>query len=599
MLASPGSSLRPSDVIGNWLPHAPAPARPALERLLGIGRLVDLYSRAEQDPDHPLFDALLEQLHVRIEVSGDANAVPAEGPVVAVANHPYGMLDGVALGALLTRWRPDARLLANRMLGIAPAFQKHCIFVDAFGTSGAKSFNSAPLRQAIRFLEGGGLLGVFPGGEVASWDAKRKAVADPPWSASVASLIRRTGAVVVPVYFEGANGLPFQLLGMVHPILRTANLANEFLNKQGKELRIRIGSPIRPNKLAGFAGDAEAIQYLRWRTELLAHRGGTLQRASPTYATRAELDPPVPEAEIEKELDALPESAVLDRNGEWRLVIAEAGRIPSLLKEVGRVRELTFRAAGEGTGQASDLDEFDPHYLHLILWNESARAVAGGYRLGVTSRLLRAKGIRGLYTSTLFEFDPLFFSRIGPAVELGRSFVHPGFQKQFAPLLLLWKGIGKWIAQNPENPVLFGAVSMSNDYSEGSRRMVAEFCAAEAARDPLAALVKPRRGFRARSRKRFDSANLRRFVHSIEDLDEPLADLEPDGKGVPVLLRQYCRLGGRLLGVHVDSRFSDSLDGLILVDLRQAERRALDRYMTAEGAAAFLRRHQVEPRRAG
>jgi hypothetical protein len=147
--------------------------------------------------------------------------------------------------------------------------------------------------------------------------------------------------------------------------------------------------------------------------------------------------------------------------------------------------------------------------------------------------------------------------------------------------------------------VLFGAVSMSNDYSEGSRRMVAEFCAAEALRDPLAALVKPRRGFRARSRKRFDSANLRRFVHSIDDLDAPLADLEPDGKGVPVLLRQYCRLGGRLLGVHVDSRFSDSLDGLILVDLRQAERRALDRYMTAEGAAAFLRHHQVEPRRAG
>lgn len=591
--------LRTSAVLNNWLPQASPFVTGILGRALGVDRLVEVYTRAEAGPESSFFQALLDQVGARIELEGAEENIPGEGPVVVVANHPFGMLDGVGLGALLARRRPGAKLLASRMLGIAPAFERHCIFVDPFQSAQATAFNSRPLREAWRLLRGGGLLGVFPAGEVAAWNPARHGVVDPEWNPSVAALIRRTGAAVVPVYFDGANSVPFHVLGLLHPFLRTANLANEFLNKSGRTVRLRVGSPVAARTLEGFSTDEEAIAYLRWRTELLAHRDAPARRAAGGRGAQAAIAASIPAESLRRELDALPACCVIERTQGWRTVMVEPAAAPLLMREIGRAREETFRAAGEGTGNDTDLDEFDPHYRQLVLWNEADQAVAGGYRLGETARLLAGRGIRGLYTSTLFRYQPQFFSAIGPALELGRSFVRPRYQKQYAPLLLLWKGIGKWVARHPEMPVLFGAVSMSNEYTEASRRMVVEYCAAQGAKDPLARMVRPRRGFRPLSRRHFDIGGLRRFVRTVEDLEAPMADLEADGKGVPVLLRQYSKLGGRLLGFHVDARFSDTLDGLILVDLRKAERRALDRYLTPAGAGALLNYHKWRPRQAG
>ena len=586
--------LRASDVLGNWLPNAHPVASRVLERLLAVDRLVEVYSAAESKSGTPLFTALLELLAAQWNVDPrELGRIPTTGPVVVVANHPFGMLDGVALGALLVRVRPDARLLANRMLGIAHAFTRHCIFVDPFETRIGRSSNSRALREALRFLRDGGLLGTFPAGEVATWSPARRSVTDRSWSRSIAALIRRTGATAVPVHFEGGNSLPFHLLGMIHPFLRTATLPHEFLNKAGRTIRLRIGTPVPHSKVAEFATDEEAIQYLRWRNELLAHRADSTARVISLPPRNASLAASIPPSAVRRELDALPPQATLERNSEWRVMLAPASSLPLTMQEIGRLRELTFRAAGEGTGRASDLDNFDPHYLHLILWNDSGQRIAGGYRLGLTRDLLASGGVRALYTSTLFRFDARFFSAIGPAVELGRSYVHPDYQKQYAPLLLLWKGIGRWLAQHPETPVLFGAVSVSNEYSEASRRLIVEFCRDAIGRDPLARLVRPRQAFRPRLGSRFDTAALRRFAHSLDDLQAPLADLEPDGKGVPVLLRQYAKLGGRLLGFHVDPHFSNTLDGLILVDLRRTEPHALERYMSRSGAEAFLRHHSL------
>lgn len=592
--------LQSSDVLGNWLPDTPPFAGRLIERLLGVDRLVELYATAERDPDKTLFAALLNQLSAHCHVEqAELSRIPAQGPVVVVSNHPFGMLDGVALGAVLVGLRKDARLLANRMLGIAPGFARHCIFVDPFGTRQAKASNVRAYREAARFLTNGGLLGVFPAGEVASWDPARQSVVERPWSPAIAALIRRAAATVIPVHFEGANSLPFHLLGMVHPFLRSARLPHEFFNKAGQTIRLRIGHPIAPAKLATFDTDADAIQYLRWRTELLSHRRAISIRSAPQR--QAPLAIPVSPTALRRELDALPPAATVEANSGWRVIISPAQPMPLVMQEIGRVRELTFRAAGEGTGEPADLDRFDPHYLHLVLWNEADQRIAGGYRLGLTPDLLARGGARALYTSTLFHFDPRFFSHIGPAVELGRSFVHPAYQKQFAPLLLLWKGIGAWLARHPQTPVLFGAVSISNDYTDASRRLIVEYSRAQIDRDPLARLVRPRCPFRPQFHTRLDTTALRRFAQTLDDLQAPLADLEPDGKGVPILLRQYAKLGGRLLGFHVDSRFSHTLDGLILVDLRQSEPQALERYMTRAGAAAFLAYHADSsvPRLAG
>jgi len=256
------------------------------------------------------------------------------------------------------------------------------------------------------------------------------------------------------------------------------------------------------------------------------------------------------------------------------------------MQELGRLRELTFQRAGEGTGKELDLDSFDPYYTHVILWHKKTAAIAGSYRLAWTDDVLTSKGIEGLYTSTLFRFEPAFFERIGSAVELGRSFVQPDFQRDFSPLLLLWQAISRCVCKRPGTPVLFGAVSISARYSDVSRELIVQFLKDRCFRTDLAPLVVPRRRFRSHL---LHEREMKAIIESIANVDDlPIGDIG-NQDGVPVLLRQYLRLGGRALGFNVDRSFSEALDGLILVDLRETPAKLLSRYMGAEAYEQFRR----------
>jgi putative hemolysin len=270
--------------------------------------------------------------------------------------------------------------------------------------------------------------------------------------------------------------------------------------------------------------------------------------------------------------------------------LASAGEIPELLREIGRCREIAFREAGEGTGRESDLDWFDGHYRHMFLWHKGDARLAGAYRLGLTSEVLSEHGVKGLYTSTLFRYKPQFFERLGPAVELGRSFVRPEYQKGYSPLLLLWKGITRVVERRPEAAVLFGAVSISREYRAASRGLIATYLANRASHG-LAELVQPRVKYRERAMRNGCVRRLAALTADIEDLSLPISDIEENGKGVPVLIRQYLKAGGRLLGFNVDPRFSGVLDALIVADLRTASPAMLERYMGRPGAKSFLEWH--------
>jgi hypothetical protein len=251
------------------------------------------------------------------------------------------------------------------------------------------------------------------------------------------------------------------------------------------------------------------------------------------------------------------------------------------MREIGRAREVTFRAAGEETGKDLDLDIFDAHYTHLILWHKPSGCVAGSYRLAWTQDILPGSGVRGLYTSTLFRFAPAFFSALGPAVELGRSFISPEFQKDYAPLLLLWQAIGRSVAARPEAPVLFGPVSISADYSEASRQLIVEFLRKRRFRADLARWVSARRPFHSRLMRAAELRAVAACLDEVEDLSARINNIE-EHSGVPVLLRQYLWLGGRVAAFHVDRNFSDTLDGLLILDLREAPEKMLARYGCAK-----------------
>jgi Acetyltransferase (GNAT) domain len=310
-------------------------------------------------------------------------------------------------------------------------------------------------------------------------------------------------------------------------------------------------------------------------------------------ATAAEeIRPAIPGSLLMAEIAALPADQQLVASGQFSVHYARAEQFPWCLQEIGRLRELTFRAAGEGTGKAVDVDLFDASYLHLFVWDRKAGAIVGAYRLGLADEIVARFGKRGLYTHSLFRYADRVLEAMNPAIELGRSFVRTEYQRGFAPLMLLWRGIGEFIVRHPQYAMLFGAVSISNDYEPASRRLMVDFLSANSIEENLARHVKPRRPFR--SGAAYSRAELA-ALNDIEDVSRMVRQIERDSKGVPILLKQYLKLGGRLLAFSADSRFNEALDGLIMVDLRASDPRVLARYLGEEGAATFLAHHGIGP----
>jgi putative hemolysin len=560
-----------------------------------------LYHRVRTAPQGFRLETLLAEMKVKLEVqSADLDRIPVKGPLVAVANHPFGMLDGAALAVLLSRARPDVKILANSLLEGIPELHEHCIFVDPFHSPSSTDKNVRPLKQAMEWLRRGGALAVFPAGEVSRWDVRQTQVTDPAWNTVAARLIRKTGASTLPVYFCGQNSVAFQVLGMINPRLRTLFLLQEFLQQREKDVQIRIGGAIPAELIAKLDSDEEATDYLRLRTYLLSYRGKnhvslpTKMRSVLPRKPQVPIAAEVPSRFVIGDMAALPTERLLVENAEFAVYAARASELPHALDELGRLREITFRAAGEGTGRSADLDQFDAYYWHLLLWNKAKQELAGAYRAGNTDEIIRARGTKGLYTNTVFRYDEQLFLKIGSALELGRSFVRLEYQRQYAPLLLLWKGIARFVSAHPETPVLFGAVSISNEYSGLSREMIVRYFEQRENGREFADLVRARTPFRVSKLRRWDCGALCSLLRDLEELAEPISDVEEDGKGLPILLKQYAKLGGRLVGFNLDRNFSDVVDGLVIVDLRQTDPLVLDRYMGKEGHGSFRRFHRLD-----
>ena len=302
----------------------------------------------------------------------------------------------------------------------------------------------------------------------------------------------------------------------------------------------------------------------------------------------------VPRATLQTEIDGLsPDQRLVDRD-RFHVYCAHAGQIPWALQEIGRLREVTFRAVGEGTGRCSDIDLFDAFYLHLFVWDADAASIVGAYRLGLVDQILARHGKRGLYTHSLFKYRTRLLDALSPALELGRSFVRVEYQRSYAPLLLLWTGIGKFVERSPQYAVLFGPVSISARYAPASRRLIVEYLSTHSTHPRFARQVTPRRPFHAYPRTAALGGAVAATPDSMNELSRQIAQIEADGKGVPVLLRQYLQLGGRLLAFNLDQDFAETLDGLIMVDLREVEEAVLARYMGQQGAAAFRAYHALD-----
>jgi putative hemolysin len=488
--------------------------------LLTLSGCASLYREARARSEATFDDCVLGALNTAAVAHG-LDAIPQRGPALVTANHPHGLMDGLALASLVRRTRPDVRLLANRVLSRVPELSDLCFYVDPYETHDAAARSLAGLRAARRWLRDGHVLVVFPSGDVAHRRREDGSYEESSWRDTAARLAAGVGAPIISAHVEGHNSRWFYLAGRVHPLLRTALLGRELVNKRDTTVHVH------------FAADP-----------------------------------------IAREVEALPDDACLLSEGSFQVFCATAASIPATLHEIGRLRAETYRAVGEGTGSVVDLDAFDRDYLHVFLWDRAARRVVGAYRLGEVERIVRARGVTGLYTRTLFRYDMGFIRRCGPALELGRSFVRREYQRSYAALLLLWKGIGRFVGRHPHYRVLLGPVSVSARYSERSRQIL------------MASL-----------RRHHLNMQLAPLVEALHPPFEESEGLEPgatmDGVEMPVLLRQYLKLNARLIGFNIDPDFGHALDAFMMVDLTTVDRRLLARYLGEEATTGFLARHST------
>jgi putative hemolysin len=521
--------------------------------MLAIPTLWRLYRQAQRRSEPSFSDRALAVLGISYESHGELDDIPAAGPTLVVANHPFGALDGLVFASLLARRRPDVRLLANNVLGLLPGVRDQLLLVNVFGGRTVTAKNVTPMRTAIRWMrDAGGCLCVFPAGVVSHEQTGVEGVIDPVWHESVARMARMTGAVVVPCFIEGQNSRLFQRAARIHPFLRTLLLPRELLRARGGQVQVHIGRAI-PAAQLDSRDDRATAAGLRHRVYALA---------------------PERRGAVKREVAALPPDQTLVRAEPWSVFFARAAQAPALMQEIGREREVAFRGVKEGTGHEIDLDAFDRRYLHLCLWDHNRDELAGAYRMHPVEAW--SGGQEGeLYTQTLFRFDRRLTAALAPAIELGRAFVRPAYQKHHAALALLWAGIARFVARHPRYRHLFGAVSIGSTYSPPARQLMVDYLRRHAYHHQLASLV---------------------AAHNPpEDGEMGGAQAEDVPPPMPVLLRQYLKLQARVLGFNIDPAFGHALDALVVVDLTQVPTSVLGRYMGRDAAREYLAYHRIKP----
>ncbi|REG79429.1 lysophospholipid acyltransferase family protein [Marinomonas pollencensis] len=558
-----------------------------LEWITGLDKLDALYQkRPENLSSFEFMSYTLEALNIQYEVAlGVRDNIPSNGPVVIVANHPLGAIEGVILADLIGSIRSDVKVLANQLLKRLPEINDLFIGVDVFGGKSSRAINSAAIVEANRHLADGGLLVVFPAGEVSTYPKGSANLADIEWRNSVAKFVKHSQATTVPIFINGQNSPWFYRAGTLHPLLRSAMLGRELLNKSSSNIAISIGSAIPFSEVSDFSSDKDMVNYFRLNTYLMGSTNlEKSDQAAPVFTLPIidALDADVLEAEI----NALPASDHLLDQGDFAVYCAPAQSIPFLMQEIGRVREANFRAVGEGSGLACDLDDYDLYYLQLFVWHKKDKQLVGAYRLGMVDELIAEKGLEGLYSRSLFHYDQAFINTMDESIEVGRSVVAEPYQKSLNALLMLWKGIATFVYRHPKYTHLFGPVSISNDYSLVARQLMAETLSVHYYDEQKARLVTPSTPL-SQNNGSFWESGLLSALASVQLLSKVLSRME-QGKGLPVLLRQYLKMNGKLVCFNVDPAFQNCLDGLIVVNLKEVPLTTLAKYMGREEAQHYL-----------
>jgi len=513
-------------------------------------------------------EAVLDYFDAKIVVDKKEMArIPAYGKVVIVANHPLGALDALALIYLLQDIRKDIKILANDFLYSFDNLRELLIPIDNISGKMKKSSISS-IYEALNREEA---VIIFPSGEVSR--VSPGGIRDTKWQNGFYKIAKKAKAPILPVYIDAKNSKSFYLLSMINKSLSTAVLPHEMFKFKNKTITFKIGKqiPFESYSIPSL-GSKEIVKLLR------KHFYNIAKGKKGIFKSVNEIALPEPRSEIKNELkNGVELGTTFDGK---KIILYEGTKMNALFREIGRLREISFRQVGEGSGKKRDIDDYDFIYKHLIVWDEEELEIAGAYRVGVCKEIMDVYGMDGLYTSTLFNFDARFKPYLQKGIELGRSFVQPKYWNSRA-LDYLWQGIGAYLRKHPEVRYLFGPVSLSSSFTEEAKALIVYFYTLYfSSKEPL---VKHKEPYILSNEVKARMASIFRGDDYRVDMKRLKEELEIRGFYIPALYKQYaevCEKGGmELMDFGVDREFSHCIDGFIVVDTEKLKPSKRKRYI--------------------
>lgn len=562
-----------------------SPVASAVMRITKIDEVNRLYDVLKDKQGKDFFDSFVRYRELKyIVFEEDLARIPKTGPFILVSNHPLGGIDGILMTKILSEIRPDFKIMGNFLLEKIEPMKPYVIPVNPFENRKDLRQSSTGMRETLKHLENGGCVGIFPAGEVSNKNNKFNEIRDKKWELPVLKLIKKAKVPVLPMYFHAKNSQLFYQLAKLHPDLQTLLLPAEMMNKREKPIRIRFGKPVSVKLLADHDSVEEMGEFLQKKIYMLkSYYEKRKSLAERLNIPNLKLNFPIQkEANIVQNIiDETPPENILDeikalqkaekmlfRNANYEVFFAQYGEIPSIMREIGRQRELTFRKIGEGSNLPFDLDEYDEHYHHLFLWDSAAEKLVGAYRMALGAEVMKKYGLEGFYTSSLFEFDPELRPFFRKVIEMGRAYISAEYQQKPLPLFLLWRGIVHVCLRNPDHKFLMGGVSISDKFSEFSKSLMIEFMRSNYYDSAVAQYIHPKHEFKVHLKERDKHLFFDEVESDLNKLDRIIDDLEPEMR-LPVLIKKYIKQNAKVISFNVDPSFNDAIDGLMYIRISE------------------------------
>ena len=540
-------------------------------RILRISAINKIYDNNKNKSDLDFLNGILDDCKIKFEIpEEDLKRIPKEGPFITISNHPLGGIDGVLLLKLVTEKRADYKIVANFLLHRVAPLKPYVMPVNPFETRKNAKSSVAGIKSALLHLREGKPLGIFPAGEV-STHKDGKLNVDKPWEEGAIKLIKKANVPVIPIYFHAKNSRLFYFLSKFSDTLRTAKLPSEVIQQRGRVIKVRIGKPISVKDQDAFKALPDFYKFIRRKTYMLANpfeksnRLISSQKIKIKKATK-KISPQRNSDLFIAEVDALRETnSRLLQSKNYEVFFASAKDIPNLIHEIGRLREITFRAIGEGTNKEVDLDKFDNYYHHLLLWDAVAEKLVGAYRMGLGKEIYKKYGIKGFYLQSLFRIEPELHQMMDNTIEMGRAFIIDEYQQKPMPLFLLWKGIVHVTLRYPQYKYLMGGVSISNQFSDFSKSLMIEFMKSHYYDPYIAQYIRPKKEYKVKLKDGDKDFVFDASKADMQKFDKIIDEIEPGILRIPVLIKKYVKQNARLVAFNIDPKFNNAIDGLMYI----------------------------------